>query len=62
MVETAEKVLQIRFVHVAHGFPRDDFRQRSQCMMSTDSWPATKRTGQKVLFVDRCQDTGHAAL
>ena len=60
--ETAEKVLQIRFVHVAHGLPRDDFRQRCQCVMSTNSWPATKRTGQKVLFVDRRQDTGDAAL
>src|ERR1022692_4344035 len=62
MVETAEKVLQIRFVHVAHGLPRDDFRQRCQRVMSAESRPATKRTGQKVLFVDCRQDAGHTAL
>src|ERR1017187_35102 len=62
MVKTTEKVLQIRFIHVAHGLSRDDFRERGQCVMSAESRPATKRTRQKILFVDCCQNTGHTAL
>src|SRR5664280_2883172 len=54
---------KIRFEYIAHGgYPREYFTQGCQRMMRAPCWPTSKRTRQKVLFVDRARHCGYAAL
>src|ERR1035441_561782 len=63
MIQTPEEVLQIRVEHVAHGrCTREDFSQRRQRVMCAKPRPTAKRTGQKVLLINRTQNAGHTAL
>jgi hypothetical protein len=62
VTETPEEVLQIRLQHPADLAASNGLVEGCQGMMRAKPGPAAKRTGQKVLLVDRGQHLGRTAL
>jgi hypothetical protein len=62
VIEASEEILQIRLQHPTNFAAGNHLVEGRQSMMGAQLWPAAKRTGQEVLFINGGQHLSRAAL